>query len=305
MIRHLTLAFVFASAAPVYAGGVELKKEGDTVQVSVDGKEFTTYHFGDELPKPFFSPVRTPDGTVISREIGGGGDHPHHKGIWNAVDEVNDVDFWAEKGKIDNVQVDLVQAEGDPAVLHVVNNWLDPNGDVVVVEDTTIRVFANRLLAYDITYRAAAEKEVRFLDTKEGMFGFRMVNSMREREGGTVKNSKGETGTQDCWGDTADWVDYVGPVEGKTCGVAIFDHPLNPRPSRYHVRDYGLFSISPFGESAYTNGTRGADPVIIPPGGEMTWRYAIFFHNGTTDETGVDAVYQDYLARYRETPASE
>ena len=34
---------------------------------------------------------------------------------------------------------------------------------------------------------------------------------------------------------------------GKTVGLAIFDHPSNPRhPTTWHVRDYGLFAANPF-----------------------------------------------------------
>ena len=46
----------------------------------------------------------------------------------------------------------------------------------------------------------------------------------------------------------------------KLSAFAIMDHPGNLRPSRYHVRDYGLFSINPFGNRAYTNGVRRSCP---------------------------------------------
>jgi len=45
----------------------------------------------------------------------------------------------------------------------------------------------------------------------------------------------------------ADWCDYYGSIGGKTVGIAMFDHPSNPRhPTTWHVRDYGLFAANPF-----------------------------------------------------------
>jgi hypothetical protein len=170
-------------------------EEARTVEVQVGGEPFTTFNYSDDLPKPFFSPVRGPDGTVLSRAVGEQKvDHPHHKGLWVSVDEVNGVDFWAERGKIKTVSLKLLAAEGNPAKLEMVNQWLASDGQPVVTEKTVVSIFANRVIAYDITF-AAEQGHVTFEDTKEGLFGFRMVNSMREQEGGRVVNAEGAAST--------------------------------------------------------------------------------------------------------------
>ncbi len=289
-IVHCSIVAAFASK-----GAVELNMPGgDVVEVNIGGELFARYNFADDLPKPFFSPVHGPGGIQVTRPLEDPEDHPHHKGIWVSVDEINEVDFWAERGKIVNHSVDPIVASGDPAQLKVVNHWQNMEGETIVTETTVIGIHSNRLLTYDITF-SSGDKQVTFGDTKEGLFGFRMVNSMREREGGHVVNSHGMEGSGACWGKCADWVDYFGEVDGTTQGVALFDHPLNFRPSRYHVRNYGLFSISPFGERAYTSGRRPADTVILMPEGSLRLRYGLYLHAGDTQSADVAGVYRAYL----------
>lgn len=302
----LALNSALSAADPV----VQLKKQDHVIGVTIDGQEFTSYHTDPKWQKPFFSPVRTTDGTIITRSLESpeSKDHPHHKGIWLAIDEVNDSKHWAEKSKISNVGVELTKPSGNPAELRVINHWLGENGQPAVIETTTIQIFANRLLTYDIHFTAGSEL-VTWGDTKEGLFGIRVADSVREKQpapekdkpdatpkpGGQVVNSDGLKTTAECWGKMSDWVDYSGLVEGKTHGVAIFDHPLNFRRSRYHVRDYGLFTISPFGQKAYTNGAQPADELLQPAGSTIRLRYAIYIHPGDVEQGKVADTFIHYV----------
>lgn len=275
---------------------VQLKvdKPAHQVQINIEGKHFATYNYGEDLPKPYMSPVKAADGTVLTRPIIDPKvkDHPHHKGIWVAIDEVNDIKFWAEKGKIRNKSVKATS--GDPGKLVTVNEWLGEDGKPVVTESTTISIYPNRLLTYEIQF-IAGDEEVTFDDTKEGLFGYRMASSMRESEGGKVVNADGAKGTGEAWGKPSAWVDYYGTVEGETHGIALFDHPDNFRPSRYHVRNYGLFSISPFGEAAYSKGKSKAAPLTLEPGKSFTLRYAAYLHEGDTKTGKVAEAYQQFV----------
>jgi len=282
----------------VVSGGeptVKLTVKTDTVDVTIGGKPFAVYKFSKDLPKPFFSPVRGPGGTILTRPIEKtGDDHPHHKGIWVAVDEINEIRFWAEIGKIVNAEVKAVTLQGDPAKLRVVNHWMGTDDKTVVTETTLIGIHANGLLSYDITFTANRRK-VTFDDTKEGLLGFRMVDSMREKEGGHVINAEGLAGTKACWGKPSAWIDYYGIIDGKTYGVTIMDHPKNFRRSRYHVRDYGLFSINPFGAKAYSGGKNPSAPVHLAHGESLRLRYGMYIHAGDTDTAKVPEVYQHFV----------
>lgn len=298
MIRSLMIAFASVLLVPDGIDAAETvsirQTDSSTLTITVNDQPFTIYNYGPKLPKPFFLPVTTAGGVVLNRalEDASDADHPHHKGIWNAIDEVNGVKFWAEKGVIRNTAVEILTASGSTASFRATNEWRHPeSGRPEVVETVTITIYPNRLLVYDMTF-SVPENSVVFEDTKEGLFGFRVAPSMKEKNGGRVVASDGSKTTAQCWGKPFSWVDYSGEVGGKTVGVTIMDHPDNFRPSRYHVRDYGLFSISPFGEKAYTNGAQDAKPVELKPGATLRLRYAMYFHDGDAAGAGIESAWQ-------------
>ena len=298
----LILSLVLAVFCPLRADDlatVTLTKKDNTVEVRIGQRELATYNFGKELPKPFFSPVRTPGNNVITRSLEKPADHPHHKGVWVAIDEVNDIKFWAEKGKIENQSVELPLANGSPAVLRVVNHWQGTDGKPVIVEKTDISIWPNSMFVYDVRFEAAADK-VTFGDTKEGLFGIRLADPLREKVGGHVVNAEGKQTTKECWGQESAWVDYWGTLNNEVCGAALFDHPQNFRKSRYHVRDYGLFTISPFGQSSYTGGKVPADPFVMDKGQTARLRYGLYIHSGDTAEGKVPDAYQQFLNATKE-----
>ncbi len=221
-------------------------------------------------------------------------DHPHHKGVWVAVDEVNGIPFWAEDGVIRTQQLKLTTPRGNPAVMHVTNHWLDKEGTLAVIEQTEIRIHANRLLEYRITFQAP-DHPVTFDDTKEGMFGIRLPNSMREMiSGGPIVNAEGVIGSKACWGKPSAWIDYAGKIGKNQLGVTLMDASTNPRKSRYHVRNYGLFSINPFGTKAYTKGSEtplDAEPLELEPKQSVTFRYGLYVHRGDAKAAGIPDVY--------------
>lgn len=292
------LALLLASASVTSAGeSVTLRAESGKVAVAIDGKPFADFiHEGYQ--KPFFIDVRAPEGTIVTRSLAKEAvtDHPHHKGIWLAIDEVNELKHWAEKSQIRTKSVKIVKAEGNPAVLKVTNEWLDAEGEPMLMEQSTIRIHADRLISYDIHFTPAGSREVEFADTKEGLFAIRVRDELREKGGtGVLRNAEGKSGEAETWGRASAWMDYSGEVEGKTMGVALFDHPENPAPGRYHARAYGLFTISPFGQSAYTNGELEPKPLHLKPLQAFRLRYAVWVHDGDTEAAGVAKRYQRFV----------
>ncbi len=282
------------------------EKDGDHLEVLIGDSVFAVMNHGKDWNKPFLFPVSAPDGTNVLRDIiptekeqgssKDGTDHFHHKGVWVSVDSVNDekLNFWHEKAKIvcDSVEHSTGNDHSGRLIIH--NTWMQ-DGKPLLKETTTATFYPSRLVTYHIVL-AAVDKDVTVYDTKEGFFAVRIAHTMREMQGGHIVNAEGLKGEKDCWGKPSPWIDYYGEVGGATCGVALMDHPHNFRPSRYHVRSYGLFSISPFGPHKYSNNMEPESPVTISPGKDkLQLTYAMFVHNGDTESGKVADAYQQFL----------
>ena len=142
---------------------------------------------------------------------------------------------------------------------------------------------------------------MKFGDTKEGFFAIRLAHTMRERRPdkepgeGKIVSSEGAHGAKEAWGKAAPWVDYYGPAGDGAYGVAIFDHPENPKhPAYWHVRDYGLFAANQFGEHDFFDDESRDGSMTIEPGENLRFRYRVLIHPGDTESAQVGALYDSW-----------
>ena len=271
----------------------------------------------------YFYPLMGPGGVNMTRSWpmkndveGEEKDHPHHRSLWFAHGAVNGIDFWAETPKAGKIQHDQfleVKSGPDEGVIKSTCKWVAPDGKIVCTDERTFRVFNRpgheRLCDFEITIKAPADRDVLFGDTKEGTMAVRVNEQLRVSHGkgkpGTghiVMSSgvrddempaKGDTKT---WGKRAGWCDYYGQIDGKTLGIAIFDHPSNPvHPTPWHVRDYGLFAANPFGIHDFEKKEPGAGNLNIPAGKTVTFKYRFYIHEGDEKQAKVAERYAEYI----------
>ncbi len=289
------------------AADIVVEKTDSGVNVKVGGQPFTTYVFQSKV-KPILWPVIGPTGKEMTRAwpMREGNpdekiDHPHQRSFWFTHGEVNGIDFWAETAKVQGriEHKELVKAEGGkPGTIVTRNEWVGPDGGKVLADERTLRFgadYASRWIDFDITLTALAD-EVKFGDTKEGSFGLRIAESMRadhKQNKGTIVTSEGLVDGA-AWGKPASWVDYYGPVEGETLGIAILNHPSSFRyPNGWHVRTYGLFAANPFGEGDF-RGEKVETSYTLKKGESLTFRYRVIFHQGDEKQGKIAEAFAKY-----------
>jgi hypothetical protein len=321
------LALVFALIVPFACAGdepVKLTRHGSQIEVQIGGKPFTTYFVGDESPKPYLHPLRSAQGTIVTRgwpmakDIPGEDhDHPHHRAMFFAHGDINGIDFWGEsklsraaqtvnghyyssqdlpKGRTVFRKLDVMESGPASGTLRAEFNLVGPDGKVIA-EETQGYTFRgdsqNRIIDCEFTIRAN-QTPVKMGDTKEGTFAIRVVKAL-ESPNLHMLNSNGGASEKEIWGKRADWVDYSGKVGREELGIAIFDHPSNPKhPTYWHARNYGLFAVNPFGEHDFYNDSKRDGSVTIQPGSSLTFRYRVFIHHGDAKQADVADAYEEY-----------
>lgn len=314
MLRRSVAAIVLLSVLLVVTSGqateLTVERSDQGAVVKIDGQLFTEYVTRSET-KPILWPIIGPSGKRMTREwpmreVDGElkKDHPHQRSFWFTHGKVNGVDFWSEKptGKTGVIKhLDFVKiASGDPAMVVTRNAWLTPDGKKVCEDERTLRFGADaaaRWIDFDIVIKAT-DGPVTFGDTKEGSFGLRIAESMNvdTKKGGRIVNSENQVDA-DAWAKRASWVDYHGPVEGDTEGIAILNHPSSFRyPTYWHVRTYGLFAANPFGVHDFGGGPEDAGTFVLPAGESMTLRYRVLFHHGNEKVGKVAEAFAKYSA---------
>ena len=319
--------FVIALLALPLAAQVDIKtaqKDGkpDAVSVAINGKPFTEFFVGPEMRKPYLHPLRAASGTVVTRGYpmltdvpGETKDHPHHRGLWFTHGDVNGLDFWAaevsqgkgQKGAVALAKLDKAQGGKASGEIDATFNWNGPDGKTLLVEKRRMVFRAHptlRIVDVDITLQA--QGSVKFGDTKEGTFAIRLAAGLEEpqrksppepKRTGLMTSAEGKTGEKEVWGKRSAWVDYAGELAGEKLGIAILEHPGNPRhPTYWHSRSYGLFAANIFGVRDFENDKSKDGSLTVEAGKSLRFRYRVVIHPGDTAAAKVPALYKAYVA---------
>lgn len=284
---------------------VRFERGESEVRILVGEQPFARYVFrDDEILRPYFTDVRAPDGTSVTRhhpprEGVDATDHDTmHPGIWLAFGDLNGADFWRNKAR---VEIDTIEEDADRGSFIVRNRYLD--GESVVCEEEQRVTIVPRegaiYLLLDSTF-SAGEKGFYFGDQEEMGLGVRVATPLAVANGGRIVNSAGQRNEAECWGKTALWADYGGTIDGKRAGIVLMPHPENFRPSWFHARDYGFIAANPFGQKAFTAGEPSR--IEVKPGDTFRVQYGVCVYTG---ERGGAQAYSEYQKLIGEVAPAE
>src|SRR6266567_6172163 len=189
-VAALSALTVFGSSA---FEPVELTRVGSTIEVTVGGKPFTTYHFESEVAKPYFQPLRGADGTVITRGFPLGNVipperikdqalEPHQRPMYFGHGNIDGIDFWGEgafpKWSDDAVfgrtvlrKIEAMESGPNSGRLAATFELVSPRGRAIAEEAQSFVIRGDpttRTIDCEFTITANQGSDVAIGDTKEG-----------------------------------------------------------------------------------------------------------------------------------------
>jgi len=255
-------------AAPAKGVQVTTHVEERRVDITIDGKPFTSYIWPTNLRKPVLFPIIDSNGLTLTRGYplaprpGERTDHPHHTGLWFNYSNVSGFDFWnnsdaipaARRPKMGSIRFDkIVSSESKlhSGELVTESTWIDGTGKPVI-EETTHFIFADHdgVRTIDRVATLHALEQVVFGDDKDGLLGLRVASWLESlsAKGGSFTDGSGQV-TQvagaahdasgvyltsegikgdAAWGTRGQWCALTGQTGNNVATIAIFDHPRNP-----------------------------------------------------------------------------
>jgi hypothetical protein len=210
LLPLLALVAAYAQAAPK---GIQVTPDEPNrrVDITIDGKPFTSYIWPTTLKKPTLYPLIDDDGITLTRGYpleprpGERTDHPHHAGLWFNYGNANGFDFWNNSDAIkpENrpkygtiLQTRIISSTSGPnrGELVVESVWIT-GADQKLIKETTHYIFTHydhsRVIDQLVTMKAL--DKVVFNDDKEGVLGLRVARWLEspDEKGGTFTDANG------------------------------------------------------------------------------------------------------------------
>ncbi|MBN2473542.1 MAG: PmoA family protein [Pirellulales bacterium] len=276
------------------------------------------FHYGADVPKPFFDPVALPDGRNLTWNRPP--DHPWHHGLWFAWKFLDKVNYWEPEGNADQPpgrtewsDVDVSAHEDGSARIAMKLTYRPAGERPVLTENRVVEIAApDRTGQYHFDWTStftAGAKDVELsrtpLEGEPGGVGWggyaglslRLARALTDRAADTTEGPV-EFDQQSRYRGKAPAMDYHGLIDGKPVGVAVCDHPdnLNHPSPWYAIRDEPMSYFSP---AVLCYG-----PYTLKAAKSLTLRYRIIVHPGRWDAKRLRQQYDRFVGAATEAVGS-
>jgi len=321
------IAAWLADPSPLDAAGFAVRPAEDRIVVMRDGQPVGEYVFRDpRITRPYWASLRAPDGTQVTRRhppVAGADAVDHdtmHPGLWLAFGDLNGVDFWRNKGRIEHVRfVHEPETDAEGVSFVVEDRYLAPTGEEVCRGVSEFRVVAGDALEPGVpgtviliaTTLRSNQAPLVFGPQHEMGLGIRVATPLVVKNGsGTISASHGGRNEAGTWGRVGTWWDYSGTLDGTLAGILLAAAQDNPRAVWAHARDYGFLALNPTDRPRRPVDGEPSEPFTVAKGDALRLKFAVLLHaqpaaDAWSPETAGRAVAATLDAWTPRVPASD
>lgn len=270
-------------------------------------------NFGPEYAKPCLHPLAFADGREATAMRPA--DHRWHTGLWFSWKYLNGVNYWEEDPKtgkaegLTEVTAVQVRRRDRQVTVDMGLAYHKPDERPVLTEQRTL-VMRDPDVRGDLVIDWTSVFTVRVPELKfdrtpparqpggkghGGYAGLSIRLNPALKKQGAFRADEGGPGAAKLFGARARWMDFSGPEHSDGAGVAIMDHPSNPRHPTcwYPNQDYPFFSPALLFD----------EPLTLKEGQTFTLRYRLWVHNAAVTPEALNAAWRAFVAE-TEKPAS-
>jgi len=292
ILTSLIIMILFPLMA-VSQKGIKAAAIGNRIDITINGRFFTSYLFPENEKYPFFFPVNGPK-TGSSVTSMRNGEYPHHSSLFFGCDRVNGGNYWQEgleRGRIVSSGARISEQDSLHVIILDECTWKRPDAPAPIRDFRKITIKAPREGLYQIDFDIRLEmlEDVIIEKTNHSLFSVRMDPDLSVKFGGTMVNAEGGSGEKETFGKSSPWMDCTGKRGDTFEGLAILQHPQNPDyPAPWFTRDYGFFSPTMLYWPSDDKATR------LNKGDSVTLRYRVLIHEGNTQTANIAGEFEKY-----------
>lgn len=286
------------------------EKTGQSIALVGQDGVVWQFNFGAEQTKPHFHPLGLPGLSPLTADRPP--DHAWHHGLWFSWTFINGVNYWEHDPKTQRPRgrtawTDVrINAHPDFSAEFALDLTYAPSDGLVVLEEhRELFVSApDELGQYWIDWQSdfrAGEADVTLACTPVapapggvawggyGGLSIRFAKELGDRSASSAEQ-KAEFADNGIHRSKSAAFDYNGLIAGREAGIAVLNHPDNPR----HPTDwYAIRSDMSYLNAAFMT----YEPFPVPARGGLTLRYRLIVHPRRWDGAQLRAEYQEFAAR--------
>lgn len=286
------------------------QKEANSVSLLNNGKIVWQHHFDKKEGKPYFHPLSTIDGSVLTGLRPE--DHPWHRAIWFSWKYINGLNYWEEDRvtgrsegitELKSVRYNLAKQFG--AEFNLELTYHPPTGNDVLKEERSVRLSAlaedgSYFMDWESTFTALADEvmldRTPLLNEPDGKsyggyagFSARLNNQLWDVK---AVNDSGET--EQLHGKASRWITYEAKnLKGHPVAITIFDHPENiNHPGKWFISNDTETPFYYFSPALIFD-----QKLILKKGEKLHLKYRLLVSSGEINQTKLQSNWNQFKSK--------